>query len=674
MKGLFNVLSLAVLLGLGLRAQAQCDCEADKKYDKLISQSKDRKNDLRKRIEILNDAIDLQEDCMEARQLLGELYFKRAKSNSKISFNLAEQQFQEIAERCPDHHSDIYYYLGVIHYSQESWTASLEAFDRFVQFPMDDPSKISRSHDRKMADVDEIIEEVKFNVELYDNPVDFSPEKVEGVSTPADEYLPMLSPDNEQIFYTRKYERKAKGDLYGTQVEEFTESVREKLESAFDKGRALPTPFNLGDNYGGSSLSVNNKEMYITACRPASNGYNNCDIYVTRYEKTFNEASGKDEYAWGELENLGAAINTKDGWEAQPSLSADGNTLYFATARENSTDNGNGSPSIDIYYSMRGTDGRWGKARGISKSINGPGNEKSPFMHGDSRTLYFASDGLRGVGGYDIFFSRHEDDGSWSEPKNIGVPINTVEDEHGLIVSTDGKRAYYASSKIAGSLGYDIYRFEVPEKAKPDQVVLVRGQVKDEDGEAVRDARISLNYLDSKKVTEVSLDQEDGSYATIVNVEKEPVVMTIEKEDHAFQAQLFTSDDVEEFVQEVDLTVEKMEVGKPYAIDDIYYASNSAEIDSRSKLVLDRFADYLSRNPSLRISIHGHTDNVGRDSDNLTLSTERAFEVMTYLQSLGLPARSITFKGYGASRPIADNSTKEGRAQNRRTEFIIESL
>ncbi len=673
MKTVLRTIAVGLMLLSWSAAMTQCECEPNKKYDKLISQSKDRKNDLRKRIEFLKDAIELEEDCMEGRLLLGEMYFKRAKSNSKISYSSAEEQFREIGERCPDFHSDTHYYLGIIYYTQESWSLALESFDRFVAFPMDVPDNISRSHERKLADVDDIIDEVEFNVELYENPVPFSPRKVEGVSTLADEYLPMLSPDNEQIFYTRKYERKAKGDLYGTQVEEFTESNRITLESGFNGGKALPRPFNMGDNYGGSSISVNNKEMYITACRPVPNGYNNCDIYVTRFTKQYNEASAKDEYIWTELENLGAAVNTKDGWEAQPSLSSDGNTLYFATARENSTENSNGGKSIDIFYSMRSKDGSWGKARSISKTINGPGNEKSPFMHGDSRTLYFSSDGLPGVGGYDIYFSKLEDDGTWTKPKNIGVPINTVEDEHGLIVSTDGKKAYYASSKIRGSQGYDIYHFEVPEKAKPDQVVLVRGTVTDEDGEIVQDARISLNYLDSKKVTEVSLDAEDGSYATIINVEQEPVVMTIEKEGHAFQAQLFTSE-VEEFVQEVDLAMEKVEVGKPYAIDDIYYSSNSADIDQHSKLVLDQFVSYLKRNPHLRISIHGHTDNVGRDSDNLTLSTERAFEVMSYLQSKEIPSGSLSFKGFGASRPLADNSTAQGRAQNRRTEFIIEAL
>jgi len=308
----------------------------------------------------------------------------------------------------------------------------------------------------------------------------------------------------------------------------------------------------------------------------------------------------------------------------------------------------------------------------MGKVINTVGHEKSPFMHGDSRTLYYASQGLPGAGGYDIYYSRLEDDGTWSKPKNIGIPINTSDDEHGLIVSTDGALAYYASNSLQGAQGYDIFSFEMPEQAKPDKVVLVRGELKDEQGEIDTDAEITLEFVESKRVEKVELDKTDGTYATIINVEDEPVVMTIEKEGHAFQARLFGKESAKEVVVEEPIKVEKVEIGKPYAIDDIRYSTNSADIDANSKLVLDVFAEHLKKQKGISIAIHGHTDNVGNVGDNLTLSTERAFEVMNYLQYKGVPAGSITFKGFGSSKPIADNGTKEGRAINRRTEFIIQ--
>lgn len=662
-----------ILLGLVSLAQAQCDCEPSKKLDKLISQSEDKKNNLKERIAKLEEAMELDESCMEAQFRLAKLSYSRTRRNNRLSFSTAERHFKRIFNQCPDYHAEVSYYLGLIYFDEGLWSEAQETFDYFLRFPQDEMSKLGRTHQEQMAEVEAILEEVDFNVELFGNPVDFTPVKVSGVSAAGDEYLPTLSPDNETIFFTRKFEKKAKGDLYGRQVEEFTASTRSSFESDFDGGKALPAPFNLGDNYGGTSISVNNKEMFVTVCRPDMRGYNNCDIYVSKYSKSTSATTGKMEYAWGELKNLGPQVNSPL-WDSQPSLSADGNTLYFATLREGTIPDPSGDPSMDIYFSKRGVNGNWGKAQSIGKIINTSGHEKSPFMHWDSRTLYFSSQGRRGAGGYDIFYTRLEEDGTWANPKNIGVPINTSEDEHGLIVSTDGSEAYYASNKIQGAQGYDIFRFELPDRAKPDQVILLRGEIKDEQGEIVRDAQITLHYVESKRVERVDIDKEDGTYATIINVDAEPVVVTIEKEGHAFQAQLYTSESAADVVIEKDVEIKKVELGKPYTIDDINYATNSAEIDTSSKLVLDQFASYLQAHPRLKIAIQGHTDNVGQTADNQTLSAERAFEVMNYLQYKGVPASSITFKGYGPSKPIADNRTEEGRAKNRRTDFIITRL
>jgi outer membrane protein OmpA-like peptidoglycan-associated protein len=429
----------------------------------------------------------------------------------------------------------------------------------------------------------------------------------------------------------------------------------------------------VGDNYGGVSLSVDNSEMIVTVCRPGKMGYNNCDLYRTTWQLLYNERTGLEDYQWGELENLGPEINTDDGWEAQPSLSADGQTLFFATARENSTPDANGNPTIDIYYAKRGPDGKWGQAQSVGQTINSAGQEKSPFMHTDSKTLYFSATGRPGAGGYDIYYTRQQEDGSWTEPKNIGVPINTAEDEHGLIVSTDGKQAYYASKGVRGARGLDVISFEMPEKARPEKVLLVKGEMLDEQGEIVADAKVELHYAESKRVEKVPVNETTGAYVAVINVEREDVVMTIEKEGHAFEAHVYTKESAEESngVAELKSEVKPLVVGSPYTIHDIFYATNSAEIDSKSKLVLTQFANYLNRNPSMRVEIAGHTDNRGDTEMNMLLSQERAFEVKKHLESLGVAGSRLEYKGYGPTRPVADNSTEQGRAQNRRTEFII---
>lgn len=655
-----------------LLAQDQCEPTENKKALKLVEQSEnEKKYDARQRYAFLKEALEEDPDCIECYFGLGETSFRRAQMGES-SYQVPIDYFEAIVARCEHYHSDVYYYLGVAYYAGQDFKKALEHFTSFIEFP-DEPEKMAKDYNRKYEDVEEILPEIEFYAEFLNNPVPFNPTILSGVSTQWDEYLPMLSPDNMQLYFTRKLEKKSKGDLYGREVEEFTISERSGPRGDFDAGKALPPPFNVGDNYGGVSLSVDNREMIITICRPGKMGYTNCDLYSTHYQMVFNERLGKEEMNWGELVNLGPNVNTEDGWEAQPSLSADGKTLYFATARENSTPDADGNPTIDIYYSRRGDDGSWGVAKSVGETINTGGHEKSPFMHTDSKTLYFSCDSRPGAGGYDIYYARQQEDDSWTKPKNIGIPINTADDEHGLIVSTDGKLAYYASSGIKGARGLDIVSFEVPKKARPEKIILVKGEMRDKQGEIVTDARVELHYAESKRVDRVPVNEESGEYVAVVNVEHEDVVMTIEKEGHAFEAHVYTKESAEESngVAELKSEVKEIEVGEPYTINDIFYSTNSAAIDEKSKLILNQFARYLNQNPKMKVEIVGHTDNRGDEEMNMLLSHERAFEVKKHLEDQGVEGNRLTYKGYGPTKPVADNSTEEGRAKNRRTEFII---
>ena len=649
-------------------AQAQNDCTNDlgKKTRKLIEEGKNRKYLIREQIDFLNEALEIDEDCLECRFQLGMLYFDKAKRGNG-SYTNSTRFFRELVAQCPTYHSDAWYYLGLIAYGQQDYPEALKAFEAYIHFPPDDASKFSKDSDKKYDDVKEVIDEIEFFAEFYGNPVSFEPEVVKNVSTRGDEYLPMISPDNELIFYTGKYRKKAKGDLFEREIEQFMWSKRPQINAEFEKGEALEPPFNLGDNYGGVSISVNNKELYVTVCKPRSDGYNDCDIYVSRYEKTFDEKFGSWDWGWSELENLGPNINTNDGWEAQPSITADGNTIYYATARETSKDH-----SIDIFTAKRQADGTWGKSHPMGEEINTSGNEKSPFIHSDSKTLYFSSDGRMGAGGYDIFYSRQDSAGLWSEPKNIGHPINSDKDEHGLIVSTDGKTAYYSTNSLQGIGGYDIYRFAMPEEAKPENVILVKGEIKNADDFDIQETKITIKNLQTQTITEIEIDQDDGKYAMVINIEKNDYLLQIEKEDAAFEAHVFTRVNSEKIgVVSIDFDPETIKIGSDYVINDIYYATNSADIDESSKWVLDAFADYLIRYPNIKVMILGHTDNVGDELANYALSADRAFTVNEYLERKGVAANRVDFKGYGESNPIESNNTPEGRALNRRTEFRI---
>lgn len=663
----FTLFALSCLFIIPLQGQEECEEELNSKTIKLLEKGRSKKNTRMERIAYLEEAIEIDENCLECLNLLGNEYFKKAKAGN-VSYSTPESYFKELVRLCPDYHSDPYYFLGVITYGRNDYVSALSYFNQFVSFPLGDESKFSKDYDKRYDDVKEVIKDLEFKASFYGSPVPFDPVKVTHISTKADEYLPTLSPDNELIFFTRKRMHQAKGDLFAREIEELSLGRRMDMESDFDEGVAMEAPFNLGDNYGGISLSINNKEMYVTVCKPRTDGYNNCDIYVTRYEKFFDKSIMAWDWGWSELENLGPNINTDDGWEAQPTISGDGKTIYFATARENSLDN-----SIDIFKSTKDESGNWQPAQPIEGNINTKANEKSPFIHSDSKTLYFSCDGREGAGGYDIYFIRQEEGGGWSKPVNIGYPINSDKDEHGLIVSTDGSKAYYASNQISGHNGYDIYRFDLPQNAKPESIVLLKGTVEKEEDESVEDIKVILKNVQTKKVTEVDLDQDDGSFAVVMNMEENDYVLEVEKEGAPFEAHVYAKDEEGELkaVAKVEYKQKIIEIGEEYIINDIHYTTNSADFDKSSEYMLESFADYLIKHPTMKISIQGHTDNVGDDLANYALSADRAFTVKLFLESKGVPEARIEFKGLGENEPIASNETEKGRALNRRTTFKV---
>ena len=647
-----------------------CAPPTDKKVMKLLDEAAKAKDPVERHGK-LKITLEIDPECVECSFQLGLSAYRIGKESGK-GYKAALGYFDKVQATCPTYHSDVPYTLGVIYYAEDKFAEAAKAFEAFRKFPSDDATRMSKDYDKKYQDVEEIMPELQFYVDFYRNTMPFDPRVVPLVSTTVDEYLPMLSPDNELMFFTRKLQVKARGDIVSREVEELTEARRKDLDDAFNAGRALPEPFNVGDSYGGVTVSVNNKEMFVTVCGPAdSRGYRNCDIFRTHYDSKFNLDIGGQEWEWSGLDEIGTSINGPDSWESQPTLSGDGRTLYFATLREK-------SDGMDIYYSERDDKGAWSDARPVP-GINTLGDEKAPFMHSDSRTLYFAArqnaegQGHQTIGGYDIFYSRMGDDGQWSKPKNIGHPINTQEDEHGLIVSADGHTAYFASGRYKGVGGLDIYSTELPSDVRPEEILIVKGEVRDENGQLVKDALVEIKYMDTRKVETIKVDDGDGRYATVLRLKPgSDVIMTVKKADHVFESRSFNMEDTAmATVATVDMTVQRIEVGKSYRVNDIKYATSSAAITKSSEYILDELITFLRENPTVKIRIEGHTDNVGRSEDNMALSNDRAFTVMDYLQTKGIAGPRLTFKGYGQTKPLASNDTPEGRAQNRRTEFVI---
>jgi len=658
----------------------ECQGSEDKKAQKKLEEGKDRKLDKEERVEALRDAIEEDPDCAEAYYLLGLESLRSALSRGS-SFKSADEALKQTIRICPEFHYEPYYYLGLIALGAKEYDAAVKYYEKYYELSgaSTDPLDETREEEIKLD-----YAYAKFFQSVYKNPVPFEPVRVEGVCTDDDEFLPLITPDNESMLVTRRYsfasEVKTSVLSDATQFSEKFVTAKRLRGEVFDEGDPYPAPFNenVSFRYGGATMTIDNRTVYLTICKPASMGYVNCDIYTADLKFGRDPRTKLDGYYWTDLENLGEKVNTEDGFESQPSISADGKTLYFCSDRGDNA-------GLEIYYSNKGPNGNWQEAKNIGPPVNTPFNDKTPFMHSDSRTLYFASDGHLGLGGLDVFYTKQGDDGSWSEPVNLGHPINSELDEQAFAVSTDGKTVYYSAKDRENPQSIDIWSFELYKEARPDKVVFVKGILKDENGDPAKNATVELKTMESKNISKVDVNSDDGSYAAVVRVrEEEAVVMNVKADNKAFQSKLIETELVDEkgtrlsgkqeevsTFQEVDLEVAEVREGGVYKINDIFYASNSAEISERSKLILMEFAVYLTENLAMRIAIHGHTDDVGKDAANLALSTDRAFSVKQYLESQGVEGARIQYRGFGETVPFASNQTEEGRALNRRTEFLI---
>jgi len=645
----------------------------DKKVIKILDKAKTSS---------VQDAAKLFKDATDAAPENAMVYFEfamytfeEAQEAAKLNVQKAEKLlkkaqglFEKCLAMCDNYHADVYFYLGGIHYMLGEKEAAKQQFQRFINYKSTDTKRYPEDFDKKKLEAQKLIGVAKQEEQTLGNPVPFSPTIVRNVSTARDEFFPTISPDNELMFFTRRVDRKDKGDLTSKIVEEFTVASRVELNSPFNSGTPLPFPFNDGtfNNYGASTVSVDNKEMILCACKTETvfgQQYNNCDLYSTKYER-----DEKGKFNWTPLENLGPNINTKDGWEGQPSLSADGNTLYFTAVRPN-------TQKDDILVSKRREDGTWSLAVPL-KEINTSGRDKSPFIHQDSKTLYFVSDvgpGREGVGGLDIFYSRMDDNGKWSKPVNIGFPINTDADEIGLFVSTDGTLAYY-SSREKGV--WNIYSFELYPEARPQKVLFVKGELSSSDKENLSDVTIDINYADGR-TEQVRVNGNDGKYAAVIQADKpQDVMLTVNKDGSAFDSRFIDEETVakETFSRNQNMEVRPLEKGASYTINDILFATNSFELTERSKFILRQFAAFLKANPTIKVSIHGHTDDIGDDAKNMTLSINRAKAVMDYLVSQGVKASRMKHAGFGETKPKVPNTNETNRALNRRTEFVIDEV
>ncbi|MAW21480.1 MAG: hypothetical protein CMD16_03685 [Flavobacteriales bacterium] len=586
------------------------------------------------------DAFDRLRGVSESaifHSLRSEILWRRADY-----FNAEKEALKAIAI-CPQNSAEAYYFIGEIAYNRKDYLNADAYLKIAIDIGIGDPY---------YSDAIMLYQNASILAGIISQPVKFNPVIVKGVSTKYDEYLPILSADQELLFFTRRSIKKTRQSITSNIIEEFVFST--KQDKMFSIGAALSYPFNQEANEGGASLTIDNKILYYTKCQLNGKGYRNCDIFYV-----FNNNG-----SWSEVQSFPDNISMLDSWESQPTVSSDGKTIIFSSDRKG------GYGKMDL-YEINYNDGQWSAPKNLGDKINSSEYEKSPYLHTDGKTLFFASTNFPSLGGFDVFYSRKDSLGYWQTPINIGYPINTVSDEISLFVSTDGDKAYFASNQLKGVGGWDIYSFDLHDNARPERVLFLKGDLLKEDGQILDNIEVEIKNINTKEIIKVRVDS--GSYISSLTLGKDDdVLVTVKKEGLAFSSTYISSDDTSySSPSNLHISMQVLEKGKSFNIHDVYFDNNSFEIKDMTKEVLVEFAKYLRVNKTLIIEINGFTDNVGEMIDNQLLSENRAKVVVQLLLSEGISSDRMSFNGYGESYPVADNSTEEGRSKNRRTEFKI---
>ncbi|NPA44309.1 MAG: OmpA family protein, partial [Chlorobi bacterium] len=454
------------------------------------------------------------------------------------------------------------------------------------------------------------LKRANFGIKAMENPVNFKPVNLgENINSEFNEYLPAITADEQTLIFTRLIpngKRYYDGSLQ--KQEDFF--ISEKKDNKFTLAKAIGEPLNSQGNEGAQSLSADGRTLFFTSCEYErgksyhGKSYGSCDIFV----------SHKVGDNWSQPENLGATVNSKY-WESQPSFSADGKTLYFASDRPG------GKGKIDIWKTELQEDNTWTKPVNLGDSINTKGQDQSPFIHYDNKTLYFASNGHIGMGKQDLFMARMDTSGKFTEVKNLGYPINTWDEEVGLAINATGNTAYFASSKKSEFGGLDLYTFELPKEIKPNKVTYVKGIVYDAESVDKLEAKIKLiNLSTNKEIAQAISDKETGEFLICLPV-GEDYAFNVSKEGYLFYSETFSLSKSSDSLQiyRFDIPLSPLRKGKKTILKNIFFDTDSYELKKTSYPELEKLYQFLQKNKNIKVEISGHTDNTGNETHNKKL-------------------------------------------------------
>ena len=619
------------------------DKKAIKRYEAALTSYQN--HDLPATQSQLEELIQSSPDFIEPYFMLAQVYDETGQTEKAI------EPLKTVMSKDEKFYPAGWMMLAECYFLQGDYKQAEQSISHFIPYPKES------AYQEKRAQL--ILSSCIYAQKAIASPVPFNPINLgSGVNTDRDEYYPCITADEQTLLFTRlvKDDRVRQG-----KQEDFYLSV--KKNGQWQQAEPV-VDINTVKNEGAPTLSADGQTLIFTACESGDGtwggdrqGYGSCDLFF----------SYKTPNGWTPAQNIGSGINTGT-WESQPSFSANGRTLYFVRGKRTA----GGIKEQDIYYSYIMDNGGWSAPMKVPGRVNTIFEEESVMIHPDGQTMYFSSNGHSGMGGLDIFMSRLLPNGDWDTPVNLGYPINTHADENSFQVTAAGDKALFASDREGGFGGLDLYEFDLHPKARPTPTTYVKGTVSDKLSFKKLDAHLQLIDLETgKTVIESYSNKGNGEFLLCIPTGKS-YALNVSKEGYLFHSENFSLVNYKSLEPyRLDIELQKLRPGATIVLNNVFFETNKWDLKPESMTELNQLAELLKTNPTKKVEISGHTDNVGNDASNQTLSDNRAASVVSYLISKGVNAAQLSSKGYGESKPVASNDTEEGRAKNRRTEFKI---
>ncbi len=585
----------------------------------------------------------------------------------------------------PNVSEDIHFWMGRAYHLNCKFDDAIDEYKAYRD------AFSERELKRKGDVINKYIKECEVGIELINKPVSVIIDNLgSDVNSSYPEYSPIFAPYDSIVFFTSRRPETIGGKRNRKISNEYFEDVY--YTSALNKKWQAPEQMKKPINSKGNDASV--------AVNPVGNG-----ILIYRGKKgmgdifiSFKRTKNNGEQVWTKPKQVIKRINKKNSRESSLTFNSDSTVVFFVSNRKK------GYGGKDIYMSMRrgNSNNGWTKPANIGGDVNTIYDEEAVFLLNNDSILYFSSRGHNTMGGFDLFRSYKLPDGRWSEPENVGYPLNSPGDDMFIFVNKDKRTGYYTSNGQEDNYGdLDLYEFffytpkdimndaeddliayikkpvnefsmEPPVEIKTMRLTVVTGIVSEYETMKPLYARIEIVDNATQEVIQTVMTNASNGEYTVMLPSGKDYGMSVNADGYMFHSENFNIPETSGY-QEIRKDIQLLPVnpGSKVVLRNVFFDTGKWALRPESYPELNRLAQAFQLYPNLVIEISGHTDSQGSDASNLTLSQNRAQSVVDYLVSIGVPQTHLIAKGYGETQPVADNGTPEGRQLNRRVEAKI---